>query len=103
MHDRVQAWPALRRGSITNGEACDDGANNGAPRAVQHPLPAQVRDHAGPGETCDDGNGAPANAALATLATTLVAAQVRQWRARIGEQCDEAFNDGSYGTAPDCT
>ena len=98
--------PRCGDGSISNGEACDDGANNGAPSSgCTATCQKRCGDHIKEvGEDCDDGTGPAGNGSATSLCDTSCQYKCGNGVPDPGEQCDDGTNDGSYGTCnKDCT
>jgi fibro-slime domain-containing protein len=93
-------------GAISNGEACDDGPNNGAPSSA---CSATCQKKCGngvvdTGEQCDDGTGATGNGTAGSTCDTSCRLKCGNGQLDAGEQCDDGKNDGSYGSCnANCT
>jgi cysteine-rich repeat protein len=93
-------------GTISNGEACDDGANNGAAssacsKTCQKKCGNGAVDS---GEQCDTGAGATGNGTSTSICDAQCRFKCGNGQHDAGEQCDDGKNDGSYGTCKsNCT
>jgi fibro-slime domain-containing protein len=103
--------PRCGDGTITNGEACDDGANNGS---ASSSCDASCKKKCGnglpdAGEECDTGSGASGNGSSTSNCDVSCQFKCGNGKADPGEACDDGKNDGNYGgcnsnctLAPNC-
>ena len=93
-------------GTITNGEACDDGPKNGGPSSGCDSSCKKKCGNGAPdaGEECDTGSGANGNGSATSNCDTSCQLKCGNGKADPGEACDDGKNDGNYGGCKsDCT